>query len=186
MTEDITDGIGTYDVVLLVEHGLTEDDASRVHSLHDQITDQVVYHVLLPLDDAAERIQAAMGSLSASDPMAIPLMSDEHDDLDDLRRESEEVASENLARSLRYLRTTGAQAEGLVVRSDVIKALISKVNAVDAREAFVVTSPHVVAEFFKLDWTSKARRHVGVPVLHLIEHETFDEQAFGGEGVTGL
>ena len=45
----------------------------------------------------------------------------------------------------------------------------------------------MVAEFFHVDWTSRARRKLGVPVLHLIEHENFDEQASGsGEGVTGL
>ena len=58
--------------------------------------------------------------------------------------------------------------------------------AVDGREAIILTRPHVVAEFFHLDWTSRARRKIGVPVLHLLEHESFDEQAGGGEGVTGL
>ena len=43
----------------------------------------------------------------------------------------------------------------------------------------------MVSEFFHLDWTSRARRKIGVPVLHLLEHENFDEQAGGGEGVTG-
>ena len=58
---------------------------------------------------------------------------------------------------------------------------------VDAREAIILTRPHVVAEFFHVDWTSRARRKLGVPVLHLIEHENFDEQASGqGEGVSGV
>ena len=57
---------------------------------------------------------------------------------------------------------------------------------VNAAEAIILTRPHVVSEFFHLDWTSRARRKLGVPVLHLLEHETFDEQAGGGEGVTGL
>ena len=46
--------------------------------------------------------------------------------------------------------------------------------------------PHVVAEFFHLDWTSQARRKLGVPVLHLLEHETIAGQsAGGGEGISG-
>ena len=59
---------------------------------------------------------------------------------------------------------------------------------VDGREAIILTRPHIVSEFFHLDWTSKARRRLGVPILHLLEHENFDEQAegYGGEGVTGL
>jgi len=35
--------------------------------------------------------------------------------------------------------------------------------------------------------TVAARASIGVPVLHLLEHENFDEQAGGGgEGITGL
>ena len=37
-----------------------------------------------------------------------------------------------------------------------------------------------------MDWTSQARRRIDVPVLHLMEQETFNEQAGGGEGVSGL
>jgi len=39
-----------------------------------------------------------------------------------------------------------------------------------------------------MDWTSKARRRIGVPILHLLERETFDQQAegYGEEGITGL
>ena len=51
----------------------------------------------------------------------------------------------------------------------------------------MLTRPHVVAEFFRMDWSSRARRRLGVPVLHLLEHETFEEQSGGhGEGVSGF
>ena len=50
----------------------------------------------------------------------------------------------------------------------------------------ILTRPHVVSEFFHVDWTSRARRKLGVPVLHLLEHENFDEQAGEGEGITGF
>ena len=67
-----------------------------------------------------------------------------------------------------------------------ISALAAKVKETAAAEVLVLTRPHVVAEFFHVDWTSRARRKLGVPVLHLLEHENFDEQAGGGEGVTGM
>ena len=71
--------------------------------------------------------------------------------------------------------------------SQDVDALTDKVTEVGAREAIILTRPHVVAEFFHVDWTSRARRKLGVPVLHLLEHENFDEQAGGtGEGITGL
>ena len=73
-----------------------------------------------------------------------------------------------------------------MVGDDPIEALAAEVSAVDGREAIILTRSHVVSEFFHLDWTSRARRKIGVPVLHLLEHENFDEQAGSGEGVTGL
>ena len=48
MSDNINDGVGTYDVVLLVEAAMSAGDATQVRSLHNDIEDQVVYHVLLP------------------------------------------------------------------------------------------------------------------------------------------
>ena len=55
-----------------------------------------------------------------------------------------------------------------------------------ADEVIVMTRHHVVQEFLHLDWTHKARRKLGVPVLHLVEHEPLDADAGTGEGVTGM
>ena len=84
------------------------------------------------------------------------------------------------------MRAAGARVEGRIVHEHPIDALASSVAATDGREAIILTRSHVVSEFFHLDWTSRARRKIGVPVLHLLEHETFEEQSGGGEGVTGL
>ncbi|UUZ60457.1 hypothetical protein [Nocardioides sp. B-3] len=48
MSDNINDGVGTYDVVLLVEAAMSKGDATQVRSLHSDIEDRVVYHVLLP------------------------------------------------------------------------------------------------------------------------------------------
>ena len=72
--DSIHDGQGTYDVVLLVEQALTPADAKQVRSLHSEIEDPVVYHVLLPLEDAAARIEASLGTLGAGDLMAAPAL----------------------------------------------------------------------------------------------------------------
>jgi hypothetical protein len=176
----------TYDVVLLVEQELTAADATQVRSLHEGLDDPVVYHVLLPLEDAAARIESAMGSLAAGEVMASPAMVMSDVDLDAVRRDCQERSDAELAHTLAALTAAGATAHGSVVTEPPIDALAAKVAEVDGREAIILTRPHVVAEFFHLDWTSKARRKIGVPVLHLLEHETFDEQAGAGEGVTGL
>ena len=185
--DSIHDGQGTYDVVLLVEQALTPADAKQVRSLHAEIEDPVVYHVLLPLEDAAARIEASLGTLGAGDLMAAPALAMNDVDIEALRRECEEHSSSDLQQTLVALRDAGGTAHGKVTSEPPVDALAALVSSVDAREAIILTRSHVVAEFFHVDWTSRARRKLGVPVLHLIEHENFDEQASGsGEGVTGV
>ncbi len=186
MTENIYDGVGTYDVVLLVEAAMSAGDAAQVRSLHDDITDQVVYHVLLPLEDASARIEASLGTLGAGDVMGAPAMAMSDIDLEAVRAECRERSHRDLSTTLRAIETAGGRATGAVTAEPPVDALVAKVSEVDAREVIVLTRPHVVAEFFHVDWTSRARRKLGVPVLHLLEQENFDEQAGGGEGVHGF
>jgi hypothetical protein len=81
----------TYDVVLLVEQALTDADARQVLSLHQGIDDEdVVYHVLLPLEDAAARIESAMGSLAAGEVISSPAMVMSDVDLDAVRRDCQD------------------------------------------------------------------------------------------------
>lgn len=176
----------TYDVVLLIEQALTSADAAQILSLHEGAEGAVHYHVLLPVEDAAGRIEASMGTLGAGEVLASPATAMSDIDLEAVRRESLERAQAELAATLARLQTGKASATGQLVNEQVIDALTAKVSTADAREAIVLTRPHVVAEFFHLDWTSRARRHLGVPVLHLLEHESFDQQSGAGEGITGL
>jgi hypothetical protein len=177
---------GTYDVVLLVEQALTVVDARQVLSLHEELDDPVVYHVLLPLENAAARIEASMGGLSGGELMGNPTLGMHEADIDAVRKDSQEQSDVELSTTLAALREAGGTADGKVVGADPIDALAAEVSAVDGREAIILTRSHVVSEFFHLDWTSRARRKIGVPVLHLLEHENFDQQAGGGEGVTGV
>ena len=175
-------------MVLLVEQALTAADAKQVRSLHAEIEDPVVYHVLLPLEDAAARIEASLGTLGAGDLMAAPALAMNDVDIEALRRECEENSSSDLQQTLaRDAATPAGRPPARSPSEPPVDALAALVTSVDAREAIILTRSHVVAEFFHVDWTSRARRKLGVPVLHLIEHENFDEQASGsGEGVTGL
>lgn len=176
----------TYPVVLLIEHELSVADAAQIHGLHEGIDDQVVYHVLLPMEDAAAGIEAAMGALSAGEVMAAPPVTMTDEDLQALARDARERSDHELADTLDHLRAAGADAIGTLTTEPAVDALAAKVREVDGREVIILTQPHLVAEFFHVDWTSRARRKLGVPVLHLLEHENFDEQAGGGEGITGV
>ncbi|CUR55101.1 conserved hypothetical protein [metagenome] len=176
-----------YDVVLLVEQALSAADARQVRSLHESLEQPVTYHVLVPIEDAAARVESAMGTLGAGELTVTPAMVLNESDLDEVRRDCEDRSNRDLATTLAALAAAGAHAQGVVITDPPIDALAAAVIETGAQEAIILTRPHVVAEFFHLDWTSKARRRLGVPVLHLLEHENFDEQSGGsGEGITGL
>jgi hypothetical protein len=168
--DDINDGVGTYDVVILAEHEVSEADAAQIHGLHTGIVDQVVYHVLIPAEDAAARLEATMGTLGAGDMFAAPLVLDDSQ-LQAVEAEFRDEAERQLQASLTALGTGNFRALGRITSAAPVDALASSTKADDAREAIVLTSPHLVSEFFHLDWTSRARRKLGVPVLHLMEHE---------------
>jgi hypothetical protein len=175
-----------YDVVLLVEQALTAQDASQVRSLHEEIEEPVTYHVLVPVEDSAAQIESGMGALAGGEVLATPTMFMDAEDIEEIRNEVLEAARAAVRDSVAHLEAAGGTAVGDIVSVDPIQALAKKVGDVDAREAIILTRPHVVSEFFHLDWTSRARRKLGVPVLHLLEHENFDEQSGEGEGISGF
>jgi hypothetical protein len=171
-----------YDVVLLIERQLSELDAEQVASLHEDIDDPVSYHVVLPVEEAAARMESSMGSLLGPEfvPPTAPMSGEE---LVRLQHECDDSARRGMDATISLLEATGHQADGRCTKRDPIETLAAMVKEHEAAEAIVLTEPHVVKEFFHLDWTSRARRKLKVPILHLLEHETFEEQAGGaGEG----
>lgn len=181
-----TPGADRYDVVLLVEQTLTATDAANLRALHEGIDPSVLYHVLLPVEDAAARVEAAMGSLGTGEVLTTPPVTMDQEDLQHLRGELLDSCRAGVGETVAVIEGAGGRAVGEPVSNDPIDALVAKVAAVDAREVIVLTRSHVVSEFFHVDWTSRARRKLGVPVLHLLEHENFDEQAGDGEGISGF
>jgi hypothetical protein len=182
----MTESSSTYDVVLLVEQPLSVLDAKQVRGLHEEVEDPVRYHLLLPVEDAAARVESAMGSLAGGEMLASPIPALDPADVQAVQRDLLDQARNDVSECVKRILAAGGDATGEVVTIDPVDALIAKVKEVSAAEAIILTRPHVIAEFFHLDWTSRARRKLGVPVLHLLEHENFDEQAGRGEGVTGL
>ena len=175
-----------YDVVLLIEQPFTAQDATNLRRLHEDIEDPVRYHVMLPVEDASSRVESAMGTLGTGEVLTTPPVSMDESDLDGLERELLDTCRAGVETTIAVIEQAGGRATGDPVTTDPIQALIAKVGEVDAAEVIILTRPHVVRDFFHLDWTSKARRKLGVPVLHLLEHENFDEQAGEGEGISGF
>lgn len=174
-----------YDVVLLVEQPFTAQDATNVTQLHTDIEDPVRYQVLLPVEDASARVESAVGTLGG-EVWSTPTVHVDEGDIAELRNELLTSCREGVDATIRAIEAAGGKAVGVPVTVDPIEALVAKVAEVSAAEVIILTRPHVVAEFFHVDWTSKARRKLGVPILHLLEHENFDEQAGDGEGISGF
>jgi hypothetical protein len=175
-----------YHVVILAEQLMSQGDAQEVVSLHEEIEDTRHYHVLIPCDNAAQRVENALGTLAAHEVLAAAPVMPEDIDVDQAQREIDDEAENAVTQSVAAIRALGADATGEFSSKDPIDRLSEVVADLQAAEVIVMTRPHVVAELLHLDWTSRARRRLGVPLLHLLEHEPLDAEAGFGQGITGM
>lgn len=169
-------GSAMYSVMLLIEQELSTADAEKVVGLRDQTVETTSYWVVLPVDEAAHRVETSLGAMAANEPFGgAPVLLPDID-LEEIRREVIEESRAALKQSIDNLRSAGAgQADGEITNIDPVDALTKAVSTHEADEAVVFTRPHLVAEFFHVDWTSRARKRLGVPLLHLFEHEADPE-----------
>lgn len=160
-----------YEVVVLAERALADVDARVLADLYRDHPEPTHLHLLLPRDEGASRVDALLSVLSgghrtsASAPPVRPetVSADEDHDL------LEQEAQAELARSLERLRRYGLDADGETVPHEPLDALESVVATRGSNEVVIMTRSHAVADLLHTDWTSQARRELGVPVLHLLE-----------------
>jgi hypothetical protein len=165
-----------YDVVLLVEEELSVPDAERVVELYASAPDQVKFHVIIPCEDAPAQVEASLANLSGSELYGIAaerysIQSDEEAQKAqrDAQRAVDAQATAALDRSIDRLRSFDADADGLITHARPVDELVEQIKRTNGQEVVVLTRPHVVAELLHIDWSAQARRHLGVPVLHLLE-----------------
>lgn len=175
-----------YNVLILAEQALSPGDAAEVVSLHEEIEEPRHYHVLIPCENAQLRVETALGALGASEVLAAPPVVVDPIDAEKAQESIDSQAENAVTVSIAALQALGNEATGEFSRDDPIDWLERVAQSRGADEVIVMTRPHVVAEFFHVDWTSKARRRLRVPVLHLIEHEPLDAEAGSGQGITGM
>jgi hypothetical protein len=175
-----------YTVIVLAEQVMTAGDAAEVVSLHEGIDDVRRYHVLIPVDNARHRVESALETLSSNEPVGRPVDVGDDIDTDAAQRQLDSDGVTAVSVSVAAITALGHEASGEFSSDDPIESLSEVVKALSADEVIVMTRPHIVQEFFHVDWTSQARRRLGVPVLHLVEHETLDAEAVNGQGITGM
>ncbi|MDN5853668.1 MAG: hypothetical protein L0K86_12660 [Actinomycetia bacterium] len=174
-----------YNVALLIEHQLTAVDTEQVVALHEALDQQVRYHLLMPVEDAAGQLTTSLGALGG--PELVPVISPDSSEVEMIQENIDHSAQEELDASIASLQQRHQQTTAQLTRDDPVSALATLIKKIDGQEAIILTEPHVISEFFHLDWTSRARRKLDIPTLHLLEHETFEEQGSGaGEGVDGM
>ena len=171
-----------YDVVVLVEQPVTEWDARQIAALHHDSPEPVHYHLLMPVEDAASRVEATIGSLAASEVMGTAALYLDDADLERVHREVRAASERALAESIEAFRRADADADGELTASDPLDRLATLVRERDSAEVVILTRRHVVAEFLHVDWTNRARRRLKVPILHLLAQEEPDWEAEAESG----
>ena len=162
-----------YDVALLIERQLTDLDADQVVALHEGLDDTVRYHLLLPVDSSASILASSMSALGGGQIVTIA----DADVIADVQHELSSAGQAELDASASLLTARGQQVTTALTEDDPIDALAELVARTSSSEAIILTESHVVREFLHLDWTSRAKRKLDVPTLHLLEHVPFSAQA---------
>ena len=162
-----------YNVAILFERQLIELDADQIASLHEGVDDEITYHRLLPVAESQIAISASMAALGAGSITPIP----DPETIETLEDAIRQEGEAGLNASLELFRARNMNATSALAEGDPLDELIDLVEQYLCDEAIILTEPHVVREFLHLDWTSRARRKLNVPTLHLLEGYTFSQQA---------
>ena len=162
-----------YDVALLIERQLSDLDANQVVALHEGLDDTVIYHLLLPVDTSASMLASSMSALGGGQIMTIA----DADMITDVQNELSSAGQAELDASAALLTSRGQKVTATLTEDDPISALSELVVTTSSSEAIILTESHIVREFLHVDWTSRAKRKLDVPTLHLLEHVPFSAQA---------
>ncbi len=165
----MTDTSSISSIIVLTEVALTDEDAVRLTSLHENDeAGQPSYHLLVPADVERNLLADVLDHLS---------LFQLREALEAVRGEDEPTRTEaatELAASLAAFAGVGVTATGEVIEGDPVSVLEKQVTADGpTREVMIVTRPHAVEDTFHRDWASRAREALGVPVLHVYAGSSF-------------
>jgi hypothetical protein len=156
------------DVVVLIERPLSKSDAKQIVTRYEGADEPTRYHLLIPVEDAATRVEATVGSLAASEVLGTSALYLGEQDLERIREEVKEASRQALESSVAAMRSVAHEADGEVTAADPVARLEELVAEKGATEVVILTRPHLVAELLHVDWTSKAKKRLSVPCVHLL------------------
>ncbi|MDR2253619.1 MAG: hypothetical protein LBD97_07170 [Bifidobacteriaceae bacterium] len=151
--------MGAPTIAVVAETALDSSDLAQLDGLYGK---DIKLEVLVPVTDGEPRLLAALdhivlgelgdawSALRGKDPDAAGLAG----------------ATRILDESLAAARAAGLAAEGQVVPGDPIAALVQTIDSTKAQAAVFITLPHLVGDSLHEDWAAKARRTLGIPVIH--------------------
>lgn len=167
-----------YDVLVLVEEELSVPDAERLVELYAGTPEPVRFHLILPCEDAEAQVEASLSGIAGSDMFGMTgprygfrPPEEIHRAADEAQHAVDAQATAALERSVGRLRSFDREADGVITRRHPVDQLVDDILRVHGQEVVVLTRPHVIAELLHVDWSAQARRHLGVPVLHLLEQQ---------------
>lgn len=147
-------------VIVLTEEALKSVDVEKIVAMHQE--EDATYRVLVPADTDRNVLSSFLDHLS---------LFEMREALDSLRpvdgTEAHADAETALSTTLREFAAHDVAATGEITADDPMPTLVEEVSRLGAREVVVVTEPHAVEDTFHIDWASKAREALGLPVLHM-------------------
>lgn len=147
-------------VIVLTEEALKPVDVEKIVAMHKVET--ATYRVLVPADTDRNVLSSFLDHLTLFE------MREALDSLRPVDREEAHADAETaLATTLREFEAHDVAATGEITADDPMPTLVEEVARLGAREVVVVTEPHAVEDTFHIDWASKARESLGLPVLHM-------------------
>ena len=161
-----------YDVALLIERQLEDLDADQIVALHEGLEDTVRYHLLLPVESSTAILTSSMSAIGGGQIAAMP----DPATVEEVQHEVVRAGQAELDASAALLTARDQQVSTQLTELDPLETLKELVTRTGSSEVIILTESHVVKEFFQMDWTSRAKRVLDVPTLHLLEHVPFDAQ----------
>jgi hypothetical protein len=156
-------------VLVLTESALTPADVQHLLDIYrdpdgDGQPDPVAFRVFVPEAGRQHFLTRLLDHLGMADLAGAWA--------DIIGKDKDEVAVAFEAASVRdqsvaALSATGIPTTGEVITGDPPAQLEAAVAAGNVREIAVFTWPHPVEDTFHLDWATRARERLSVPVLHL-------------------